>query len=163
MREVPVTYIVSSEEPTRPDTSGDERLARSLQQEETMRAEKRSSRAAAAPGRPPRPPPPTAPPLPQEAGWAADWWRQQPCGGVDVDLVGQEESGDEGSDGLGDGRQRRPRYDEQQAAAAAEQQRQQQRQRAAQEEEDEALAQRLYEQELRQLSGEDRGGEKNSH
>lgn len=163
MTEVPVTYVVSSGEDS-PDASEDEELQRALrlslaeQQQPQARSQQAAGGADAGPQRPPPPAGPawaalppserggswgslgaaSAPPLPEDhADWADDFWRQQP-GWQDGSDAEQRRQDAETAAAAAAAADAAARYDEQLAA-------------------DEALAQSLHEQELRQLSGEDRG------
>ena len=160
MREVPVTYIVSSSEQGA-SADEDEELQRALQlslaEQEQAQAQARSQLAAGGDTCGPPPPPaaspdraaergsswnslaaPSAPPLPgNQADWADDFWRQQP-GWQDGSSAVQQQPDAAAAVAAAAAADAAARYDEQLAA-------------------DEALAQSLHEQELRGLSGEDRG------
>lgn len=163
MTEVPVTYVVSSGEDS-PDASEDEELQRALRLSlaEQQQQQARSPQAAGGADAGPQPAPPlagpawgalppsgrggswgslgaaSAPPLPENhADWADDFWRQQP-GWQDGSDAEQRRQDAETAAAAAAAADAAARYDEQLAA-------------------DEALAQSLHEQELCQLSGEDRG------
>jgi type IV secretory pathway VirB10-like protein len=164
MGEVPVTYVVSSAEQDSPDAADeDEDLQRALRLSLEEQQQSRSPQPAGGEGAgspPPLPPPPpgtawpelppadhggswgnlgtaSAPPLPHgQADWAEDFWRQQP-GWQDGSAAEQQRQSAEAAAAAAAAADAAARYDAQLAA-------------------DEALAQSLHEQELRQLSGEDR-------
>lgn len=164
MQEVPVTYVVPSSEQDSPEGSDeDEELQRALrlslaeQQEQQSRSPPSAGGAGAGLQQAPTPtgsawaalPPAehggswaslgaaSAPPLPDDqADWAEGFWRQQP--GWQDGSDSEQQRPDAAAAAADAAADAAARYDEQLAT-------------------DEALAQSLHEQELRQLSGEDRG------
>ncbi len=165
MQEVPVTYVVPSSEQDSPEgTDEDEELQRALRlsiaEQQQQQSRSPPSAGGAGAGLQQAPPPEgsawaalppaehggswgslgaaSAPPLPDDqADWAEGFWRQQP-GWQDGSDSEQQRPDAAAAAAAAAAADAAARYDEQLAA-------------------DEALAQSLHEQELRQLSGEDRG------